>query len=145
MIRRASAIDASAVGEVFLRARDRMAYLPRIPESDRAGLGALLVERHDVWVAVEDGTVVGFAGVSPGWLDHLYVDPDSQNAGIGTALLEHAKRLQPGGLQLWTFERNDGAHRFYQRHGFELVERTDGAGNMEQEPDARYEWRPTAK
>jgi GNAT superfamily N-acetyltransferase len=143
VIRRASATDASAIGHVFLRARDRMDYLPRIPDADRPELGRVLAERYEVWVAVEDGSVVGFAGVSPGWLDHLYVEPDAQNAGIGTALLEHAKAIQPGGLELWIFQRNDGARRFYERHGFELVESTDGAGNMEKEPDARYEWRPS--
>jgi GNAT superfamily N-acetyltransferase len=83
---------------------------------------------------------VGFIGLSPGWLDHIYVDPDAQNSGIGTALLDHAKHLQPNGLQLWAFQRNDGAHRFYLRHGFHVAERTDGAENMEKEPDARYEW-----
>jgi GNAT superfamily N-acetyltransferase len=120
-----------------------MTYLPRIPDADRPKLGRWIFERHEVWVDERDGSVVGFAGVSPGWLDHLYVDPDAQNAGIGTALLEHAKALQPGGLELWVFQRNDGARRFYERHGFTLVESTDGAGNMEKEPDARYEWRPS--
>jgi GNAT superfamily N-acetyltransferase len=120
-----------------------MTYLPRIPDADRPRLGALLVERHETWVAERDRRVVGFAGVSPGWLDHLYVDPEAQDAGIGTALLDHAKRLQPGGLELWTFQRNTGARRFYERHGFALVERTDGSGNMEREPDARYAWRPS--
>jgi ribosomal protein S18 acetylase RimI-like enzyme len=50
----------------------------------------------------------------------------------------------PDGLQLWVFQKNVGARRFYERHGFRLVELTDGAGNEENEPDARYEWRPPA-
>jgi GNAT superfamily N-acetyltransferase len=143
VIRRARASDAPAIGQVFLRARDLMTYLPRIPDADRPKLGRWIFARHEVWVDERDGSVVGFAGVGPGWLDHLYVDPDAQNAGIGTALLEHAKVLQPGGLELWVFQRNDGARRFYERHGFALVESTDGAGNTEKEPDARYEWRPS--
>jgi putative acetyltransferase len=40
------------------------------------------------------------------------------------------------------FQRNEAARRFYGRHGFHLVRLTDGAQNMEQEPDALYEWRP---
>ena len=40
------------------------------------------------------------------------------------------------------FQKNDGARRFYERHGFRLVELTDGGSNMEKEPDARYEWLP---
>jgi GNAT superfamily N-acetyltransferase len=144
MIRRATPDDADSVGRVFVRARDRMAYLPRIPEQDRSWLGGMFVERDQIWIAHEDEAIVAFAGVNRGWLTHLYVDPEAQNAGVGTALLDHAKRLEPGGLQLWVFQKNDGARRFYERHGFRLVRLTDGADNMEQEPDALYEWRPEA-
>jgi GNAT superfamily N-acetyltransferase len=143
MIRRATPEDASAVGRIFVRARDLMTYLPHIPDEDRPKLGGWIVERHEVWVAETRGRVVGFAGLTPGWLDHIYVDPDEQRNGIGTALLDHAKELQSDGLQLWAFQRNEDAHRFYVRHGFHVVERTAGEGNMEKEPDARYEWRPS--
>jgi ribosomal protein S18 acetylase RimI-like enzyme len=70
------------------------------------------------------------------------VEPSAQGQGIGKVLLVHAKRLRPGGLELWVFEQNAGARRFYERHGFRLVRVTDGAGNMEREPDALYAWRP---
>jgi len=35
---------------------------------------------------------------------------------------------------------NGPAQRLYERHGFVAVERTDGAGNEECEPDVRYVW-----
>ena len=54
--------------------------------------------------------------------------------------LPKAKELRPGGLQLWVFQKNTGAIRFYERHGFRLVKLTDGAENMEREPDALYAW-----
>ena len=38
--------------------------------------------------------------------------------------------------------RNEGARRFYERHGLELAELTDGGANEEREPDARYDYRP---
>jgi len=142
VIRRATREDAVAIGEVFVRARDGMAYLPRIPDEDRPRLGAWIVERHEVWVWEEDGAVTGFIGIEPGYLSHIYVDPGVQRRGIGTALLVRAKQLLPDGMQLWVFQRNDGARRLYEREGFRLVELTDGQGNMEQEPDARYEWAP---
>lgn len=142
MIRRATPEDEGVVGEIFVRARDEMTYLPRIPDEDRGRLGGWIVGRHEVWVGERDGQIVGFLGLSPGWVDHLYVEPSAQNAGIGTSLLEHAKGLHPTGLQLWAFQRNEGAHRFYLRHGFRVVETTGGAGNMEREPDARYVWEP---
>jgi GNAT superfamily N-acetyltransferase len=75
-------------------------------------------------------------------LAHLYVHPDLQRRGIGDALLARAKELRPDGFRLWVFQRNTGAHSFYERRGLRLAELTDGAGNEEREPDALYEWRP---
>jgi GNAT superfamily N-acetyltransferase len=125
---------------VFLAARDGMTYLPRIDDETRPKLGGWFIERGPIYVAEEDGRVVGFSGVADGELTHLYVHPAAQSAGVGTRLLEHAKTLSAERLELWVFQRNEGARRFYERHGFRLVRLTDGADNMEKEPDARYEW-----
>jgi ribosomal protein S18 acetylase RimI-like enzyme len=142
VIRRATSDDTSAISDVFVRTRDEMTYLPRIPEHVRPLLGGLFVERAELWVVHEEGRVVGFAGVSGSELTHLYIDPSAQDRGVGSALLDHVKGLCPDRLELWVFQENEGARRFYERHGFELVRLTDGAGNMEREPDALYEWRP---
>jgi putative acetyltransferase len=141
-IRQASPDDAGVIGGIFVRARDAMPYLPRIPDADRPKLGGWITARHEVWVIQDGGRIVGFAGLSKGWLDHLYMDPDSQGAGFGSMLLEHAKSLHPEGLQLWVFQKNVGARRLYERHGFRLEKVTDGSGNMEREPDALYLWLP---
>lgn len=140
MIRRATQADAAEVSRVFVAARDGMPYLPRIDDEHRPLLGGWFIERGAIFVEEEDGSVLGFSGVHEGELTHLYVDPSEQNRGVGSRLLEHAKTESPGGLLLWVFQKNEGARRFYERHGFRLVELTDGAGNMEREPDARYEW-----
>ncbi len=79
-----------------------------------------------------------------GWVEHLYVDPVWIDQGIGALLLARAREERPAGLQLWTFQVNDEARRFYGREGFVEVEHTDGAGNEEGEPDVRLEWRPSA-
>jgi ribosomal protein S18 acetylase RimI-like enzyme len=142
MIRRAIRDDAPAISEVFVRTRDQMPYLPRIPEHVRPLLGGWFLERSELWVVEEEGHVVGFAGVSGSELTHVYVDPPVQNRGVGRALLDHVKNLRPERLELWVFQKNEAARRFYERHGFELVRLTDGTGNMEHEPDALYEWRP---
>ena len=142
MIRRGSRADAGAIGDVFVRARDEMSYLPRIPDDVRPKLGGWITERHEVWVVEERGLVLGFAGLSTGWLDHLYIDPGAQGRGHGSMLLQHAKLLQPRGIRLWVFQKNAGARRFYERHDFRLEKMTDGSGNMEREPDALYSWQP---
>jgi GNAT superfamily N-acetyltransferase len=140
MIRPATSEDAPAIGELFVRARDEMTYLPRVPDDVRPRLGGLIVERTGVWVAEDENGVIGFAGLTGSELTHLYTDPPAQNRGVGTSLMDHAKSLRPERLELWVFQRNEGARRFYERHGFRLVKLTDGTGNMEQEPDALYEW-----
>jgi phosphinothricin acetyltransferase len=43
-------------------------------------------------------------------------------------------------IQLWTFQSNSGARRFYERHGFVAVQTTEG-DNEEKAPDVRYVWR----
>lgn len=63
------------------------------------------------------------------WLDQLYVDPARTGKGVGSELLAMAKSERPHGLQLWAFESNLGARRFYERHGFVAAERTDGPGH----------------
>jgi ribosomal protein S18 acetylase RimI-like enzyme len=140
MIRRATAADAAEVSRVFVAARDEMTYLPRIVDEHRPLLGGWFLERGPIFVAEEGGAVVGFSGIKDGEVTHLYVDPAWQDRGIGTRLLEHAKAESDGRLFLWVFQKNEGARRFYERHGFRLAELTDGSENMEREPDARYEW-----
>ena len=41
----------------------------------------------------------------------------------------------------WTFQQNEGARRFYERHGLHLIRLTNGDGNEEKTPDALYAWR----
>ncbi len=92
------------------------------------------------WVAVESDCVIGFALARNERLNHLYVDPDSQGAGVGSALLAEAVGAIGPGVRLWTFLRNERARAFYAGHGFVEVERTDGRGNEEREPDVLLQW-----
>jgi GNAT superfamily N-acetyltransferase len=89
--------------------------------------------------AFDGDTLTGLIAFHDDWIEQLYVLPQMQGRGVGTALLDVAKRACDR-LQLWTFQRNARARRFYEARGFAVVERTDGAGNEEKEPDARYLW-----
>jgi GNAT superfamily N-acetyltransferase len=109
--------------------------------STARGSAALIAEREVVlWEA--EGAVAGFLGLGEATLDYLYLEPAVTNRGIGSALLDHAKQRRPGGFTLWTFQQNDGARRFYERHGLHAVRFTNGEDNEEQTPDVLYEWRP---
>jgi GNAT superfamily N-acetyltransferase len=140
-IRRGGETDANRLADIFIAARARMTYLPNLhtDEETRAFIGGLPA-RMAVWVAEIDGRVIGFAAVREDWLDHLYVEPGSQNRGAGSILLAEAKRHRPEGFQFWAFQKNTGARRFYARHDCREVEWTDGAGNEEREPDVRFVW-----
>jgi GNAT superfamily N-acetyltransferase len=142
-LRRGELEDVGTVARMMRSTYDRMDYIPRMhtPEEDLAYIGGLFGER-EIWVAENDAGVVGFAILSADELMQMHVDPDEQNAGIGSALLARAKERRPAGFTLWTFQRNVGARRFYERHGLEVVRLTDGDGNEEREPDVQYAWRP---
>jgi len=84
-------------------------------------------EKFQIWdwgmVAENDGGVVGFIACTGSHLDQLFVDPDYQQRGIGTFLLETAMRKSPPARTLNVFEQNIIARRFYERHGFGEVSR----------------------
>ena len=95
-------------------------------------------QRTEVWVAETD-ELVGLLVLDDDWVDQLYVEPALTGRGIGTQLIELAKRERPGGLRLWTFESNTGAQRFYERHRFRATDRTED-DNEEGVPDILYVW-----
>ncbi|MEU9830835.1 GNAT family N-acetyltransferase [Streptosporangium sp. NPDC048047] len=145
--RRALPGDAGRIAEVFLAARAEMTYLPDLhtDEETRRWIAHVVLLDDEVWVTGPDGEVAAFAALGDGWLEHLYVAPEAQGRGFGAALLALAKERRPDGLDLHVFQENAGARRFYERHGFTLVELGDGGGNEENLPDARYRWRPAAR
>lgn len=95
-----------------VRARERFRFSPE----------------HTRYVMV-DGERVGFVVVKPQGdallLDHLYVQPCSQNRGIGAAVLTQifveadASKLP---IRVGALRESD-SNRFYARNGFQLVER----------------------
>jgi GNAT superfamily N-acetyltransferase len=148
VVRRAVSEDVEGVTEVFIAARAQMEeFLPVVhtEEEHRRFVRELLLPMHEVWVAEEEGAIVGLAALKDDVLGHLYVHPAAQRRGIGTALLERTKRERPGGFTLWTHQPNERARRFYDAHGLEAVEFTDGQGNEEKVPDVRYAWRGASR
>lgn len=115
------------------------------PDDDvRGWIRDVLVPAGTVSVVEVNTTVVGLLALASGWIEQLYVDPDWQRRGIDARLVGLAKRQEPSGLQLWTFQINRRAQQFYERHGFAAVEWTDGSANEEREPTSatcgRGEW-----
>lgn len=139
------AAEADTAATLYLASR--RATLPglRDPHSEaetRAWMRDTVFARHSVRIAEVDGEMVGFASRDGAWLMHLYIKPGWTGQGIGSkllaAVLAEAAPITPV-LRLYTFARNQGARRFYERHGFAAVLFGDGRANAEGEPDVRYE------
>jgi GNAT superfamily N-acetyltransferase len=148
-IRRGGPGDARAAADLYLRARAAALRAGSIPqgvhgdEDVRAHFASHVVGDCELWVAEDDGAIAGILVLDGDFVDQLYVEPGLTGRGIGTALLAVAKRERPGGLQLWTFQSNAGAQRFYERHGFVAMRRTDGRDNEERAPDVLYAYVPS--
>jgi len=142
VLRQATPDDAEQLTELYLATRRAAepAMPPQLhtPESVLAHTTGVIVEK-EVWVAERD-EIVGFAVLAPAFLDALYVGPDHQGLGIGSALLDLTKARRPDGFALWVFASNGPARGFYHRHGFVELEHTDGSGNEERSPDVRMAW-----
>jgi GNAT superfamily N-acetyltransferase len=144
VIRRAGPGDGDAVAAVFVASFTTLTFLPRLHTDDelRTFIRDVVLPEQEVWVAADDGDIVGFVAMTDERLEHLYVDPRAQKRGIGSALLAQAKLRRPGGFTFWVFQANEVACRFYEARGCWLVKLTDGSGNEERTPDALYRWRP---
>lgn len=96
-----------------------------------------IARENEIWVAVADGVVLGLLAIHDGFIHQLYVDPPAQHSGVGRALLEHARKLSPRGLALYTHQSNHRARAIYERFGFKSV--AFGVSPApECEPDVRY-------
>ncbi|EDY44139.1 GNAT family N-acetyltransferase [Streptomyces sp. SPB074] len=146
VLRRAGAPDARGAAEVWLRSF--AAALPGVrrahaDDAVREWFAHIVVPGLETWVAERGGgDLVGVLALSDGELEQLYLAPEARGRGLGDRFVALAKERRPAGLDLWTFQVNAPARRFYERHGFVVAEETDGRRNEEKEPDVRYVWRP---
>lgn len=92
----------------------------------------------DVWVAATKERIVGFMVARDSVIAQIFVDVDIQRSGVGTALLNQAKKIYPDGLKLTTLEQNVNARRFYEKHGF--VAGVTGINPINGQRNIEYYW-----
>ncbi len=129
-IRKSVIQDASRLAEILIFTK-RMNYR-KIFHDDKVSFGEMQVfplvqdyianpeKLENIWV-YDDEFVKGMLHIEGNQLIELYVDSFFQNEGIGTRLIEFA--IQEFNIsKLFVLEKNSGAIRFYQRHGFSLTQ-----------------------
>jgi putative acetyltransferase len=81
-----------------------------------------LVPVATITVAEAQGKMAGFVTVDPTSfdLDQIVVAPEAWGIGVASALIAEAKRISPGGLDLYVNKDNARAIRFYEKHGFAI-------------------------
>jgi GNAT superfamily N-acetyltransferase len=148
-IRPATVADSAAIATIHMLSRQStMPYLPpqkRNHEQVTQWVKDVLLETCKMWVAEHNGEILGYAALKGDMLEHLYLHPNARRQGIGTLLLNEVKRHSPQGVSLHVFQQNLDARKFYEHHGFVIVDTTDGGRNMENLPDMTMRWTPVHK
>jgi putative acetyltransferase len=104
--------DASAVAHPFL-SHEFLAL-------ERHNIPNVYLPKADTWVWEADGRVVGFMSLLGNEVGALFVDPGTQRAGIGRALIGRARALR-GELEVEVFKDNVLGRAFYAKCGFEVM------------------------
>ncbi|MFQ5744863.1 MAG: GNAT family N-acetyltransferase [Acidobacteriota bacterium] len=75
----------------------------------------------ETWVWESDGSVLGFIALLGNEVGAIFVDPRFHRAGIGRALMDHARDLRQE-LEVEVFTENAIGRAFYASYGFELIQ-----------------------
>ncbi|MGE4253086.1 MAG: GNAT family N-acetyltransferase [Parvibaculaceae bacterium] len=87
----------------------------------RTRLAETVAEGQRCFVPEVAGGAVGILTLKPAFIDKLFIAPQWQGLGLGSACLDFAKSLYPSGIELHCAQQNFAACRLYERHGFVAV------------------------
>ena len=141
-LRPATDADANAIAELYFASYRLLTFLPRLHTLDsyRWFVASRMLKECAVTVAEDDTGIVAFLALQREEIRQLYTRPDRIGRGAGTLLIEYAKSSGLAALELWCFQANARARRFYGARGFHAIRFTDGGDNEERTPDIRYRW-----
>lgn len=124
-IRKARKSDLSELENLFLRVRQQT-FKWEDPKNFKIGDYKKSTEGEKVFVAVKEGSIVGFISVfeSKGNFPHihnLFIYPDFQNQGIGKSLLRTVLEVIPKPVTLKVVTHNTKACAIYEKLGWKKV------------------------
>lgn len=117
IIRKATEFDESQLAELFFVTR-KATFVSRshnlIQPSDYLGS----TSEDDVWVAEEEGLIVGFVSTYPknNFIHNLFVHPIHQKKAVGSALLTFAENTLSKPMTLKIAMDNLSVCAFYEKH-----------------------------
>lgn len=148
LLRKATIADINAIANVYLNSRKELVSFAPLVHTDEGiyqWIRNVLLPEEQVIVAETRGIIIGMMSLTKvgeiGWVRQLYILPESVGQGVGSLMIKRAKSILGSPIQLYTFQENMGARRFYERHGFKAIEFNDGFDNEENCPAVLYEWR----
>ncbi|MCS5711646.1 GNAT family N-acetyltransferase [Candidatus Berkiella aquae] len=147
LLRYATTDDIHDIAKVYLRSRKELVAFAPLAHSDdniHEWVRNTLLPNEQVIVAEKNVIIIGMMSLTSEdekkWIKQLYIHPDSVGQGVGTLMIKKAKSILGSPIYLYTFEKNIGAKRFYEKHGFLAIDFDDGSGNEEHCPAILYRW-----
>ena len=125
MIRRMQKTDIDAVSGIWLDAnRDTHDFIPaEYWESNFLPVKKMLLPA-EVYVYIDEckNEIEGFVGLDQEYIAGIFVRKEARSKGIGKALLDFIKEKKQE-LTLNVYQKNVRAVRFYERQGFQIIDR----------------------
>jgi putative acetyltransferase len=122
-LRRATAYDADAIANVYSASFRLLTFLPMLHtvEGYRWFITNVVLNECEVTIAEDKSGIVAFLARRGEEIRLLYTRPDRIGMGAGTQLIDAAKATGIGALELWCFQANERARRFYEARGFHAI------------------------
>lgn len=124
MIRKIKNIDIDEIMQIWqnenIKAHN---FIPKEYWKENYEYVKKILPNSEIYVYIEQNKIKGFIGINNNYIEGIFIDSDSQNKGVGTALLNKAKEEKMK-LLLNVYEKNKKAIRFYEKNGFKIVKKS---------------------
>ena len=135
MIRRMQKTDIDAISGIWLDAnREAHDFIPaEYWESNFLPVKEMLLQA-EVYVYIDEckNEIEGFVGLDQEYIAGIFVRKEARSKGIGKALLDFIKEKKQE-LTLNVYQKNERAVRFYERQGFQIIDRSIDKSTDEKE------------
>jgi putative acetyltransferase len=95
----------------------------------------------EIWMNWNESKgTTGFIGLEGSKIEMLFVDPERHGQGIGSQLIQYARKIKGTHLKVDVNEQNEKAYAFYKHLGFVQTGRSELDGSGRAFPLLHMEW-----